>query len=390
METNVLTGDKLIEELPLGRRVADILADKGISPYELSRRLSWGKDSVYQSLEGKRYIKPSELALISEKIRVSVSRIKQEDTKDKAIELRFLIKSRKATGRAVEIGKSLLSIAVGWTEKFDVLNDLGSAYFFLNDYEEAHRYWSQALPYAEKIRDKFGEAERLYIITTNLVISYRMKKDYSTVSQLLKRVEQNFADFSPRHAGMLCFSQAIMASNMGDDHYANQKLVESLEHFKATLDDLLIGKGLHNLAYHKFLTKDFDSAKDLYDQAIRTLIKHPVPRLISMVDCIKVLIIKKETEAALRMVQWALKSADLDTEPELKAKFELLLSVVTNDPGYAERLVLSERTNKRVLLIACKFLLRYYGERDDAHSVLRYYKIAESIDESASIEWEEL
>jgi hypothetical protein len=97
VESNVLTCDHRVDELPLGRRIAEILADKGILPLEFSRRLGWGKDLVYECLDGKRYIKPSELEQIAEKLGLTISRIKQADSKDKAIELRFLVKTQKAT-----------------------------------------------------------------------------------------------------------------------------------------------------------------------------------------------------------------------------------------------------------------------------------------------------
>jgi tetratricopeptide (TPR) repeat protein len=282
-----------------------------------------------------------------------------------------------------------LSSAVGWSEKFDMLNDLGSAYHFLREYEHAFNVWQQALPFAEKIKEKFGESDRLYIIITNLVISYRIKKDYSTISQLLKRVEPDFQDFNPRWAGILCFSQALMASNMGDDALARQKLMESLDHFKETLDDALIGKGIHNIAYHNYLTRDFSSAKELYERAIQQLTNHTIPRLISMVDLVKTLLILNEKETALKLIQCAFAIEELSNDPDLEAKFHVLHSVATNEPGHAELVLSFENIDQKVRLIACKFLLNFYTQRDDAESVLRYHKYAESVYNSSS-EWREL
>ncbi|MGB8956126.1 MAG: helix-turn-helix transcriptional regulator [Tumebacillaceae bacterium] len=132
--------------IPLGRRIGEIIEAKGpaFSGRALSKRIGLGKDILYRVINGERYISPSELELVAAGLRMSVQRIKQEDTRKDVEELRRLLQNLEDLERALRIAEKLVSVAIGISERCTMLNYLGWANYELKNYDVAHQHWLKA------------------------------------------------------------------------------------------------------------------------------------------------------------------------------------------------------------------------------------------------------
>ncbi|PWK13477.1 tetratricopeptide repeat protein [Tumebacillus permanentifrigoris] len=380
-----------ITKVPIGRYITEILYSRNLTPHYLSQKVDFGKkDTVYSCLRDERRLSPNELQQISDILHVPIERLKQTDLEQEAFELRLLVRSKQRSPRAIDLGLKLQKLALGWTEKFDILNDLGSAYYYMDKFPQAHQAWLEALPLAEKIRDTFSETDRLYMVTNNLILTYTQKQDFSALTYLLDKVETAFTFSNPKRAGLLATSSAIIATEMGDYEKAQQKWQEAFEQFERTNDQSLIGKGYHNLAYYEFRVGNFAESHRLFAKALHALTPDPIPHLIAIGDYLKTLIKLKETDTALHMIAVARSIRELESLPDLQAKFHILESVATGNPQLAESVLQITEAGPHLKLMACKWIMHHLSHQGDADKLLRYYKKAEQFDKNVVTHWEEL
>ncbi|MFN7140878.1 MAG: hypothetical protein ACK4UN_16200, partial [Limisphaerales bacterium] len=211
---------------------------------------------------GERYIKPSELETMAKALKLSVDRIKQEDTKKQDSELQHLIDTKMMNGRAVELAQELVQTAIGYTEKFAILNRLGAVYYYRKQYKKSRETWLEALSHAQRIAENYQEMEPLCKVTSNLISAYNALKDYAGLARLLDQMEPELYEFDPEYAGTLCLSFAITAYNVGNLELVREKLGQSLSYYRKTESSVLIGKGIHNIAYHEYLIGNHFVAKE--------------------------------------------------------------------------------------------------------------------------------
>ncbi|PWK09008.1 helix-turn-helix domain-containing protein [Tumebacillus permanentifrigoris] len=395
MSTIEHTESCAIGKIPLGRRISEILDERGKAHNvpAFSKRVGISESTLYRILSGKRTIKPSELAIISKHLKISIERIKQEDTYPLLLELRNLVIEKKNMIRAKDIAQSLLSNAVGYTERFEILNYLGKIHYHLKHYMDSHKAWVEALPHAERIVDVFQDMEPLKKITGNLISSFTKIKDYSGMAVFLQKVHSSFHDsvYNLEHEfmGTLCLSYAITAYNLGDKMMVQQKLEKSLEYYIYTGDTVLIGKGQHNIAYHNFLEGKFHQSKSLFEKDLQTLDYLLEPKLIARKDYIKVLLKLNERALAFRLIEDSLVEVEKIQAPQLKAKLLLLRAVAKNDLKSAEGVLLVEDAGDEQIRLAFKFIMDYYSQINDDKALMKYYKIAgEYLNKSAIFDWE--
>lgn len=387
---NIKPEDFIAEGKVLGRRIAEIIYDKNGSPRDFANRVTFcAKDAFYRSLKGVRYFKPTELQELSQLLRIPLDRITIKDNYMQHFELRNMVKREAPFLRAINLGHQLLESAIGWTEKFNLHNDLGSAYYFLKNFEEAHAHWLEAYSYAEKIHEKFCEPDLLYKVTCNLLISYTDRSEFQALDLFLNKVQPEFRDSNPKRAGTLALSQGMIARNIKDVRKARMKFQESLEHFRKTKDQYLIGIGLHNLAYDFYLGHDYQNAKLLFEESIHTLTPYEISKSVSILDYVKTLIKLKYLREAREWIQPTIETLEHFDEPNLLAKFYIVDSLASHDPLRCEKVFELSNVNTQVQLVACKLLMSHYSRMDDPENVMRYYKLAETIDSSATIaDWE--
>lgn len=389
MQTESISCDDEIEALNLGRRIGEILEEKNISPYAFSQKIGMGKDTLYSCIRGERYIKPSELETMAKVLKLTIERVKREDSKKRENELQHLIDTKAANGKAVNLALDLLQNAIGWTEKFAILNRLGAAYYYQKQYKKSRDTWLEALSYAQRIAARYQESEPLFKVTSNLISAYNASKNYAGLINLLDELEPELFESDPEYAGTLCLSFAIAAYNVGNLEIVRAKLEQSLSYYQKTGRSILIGKGIHNIAYHEYLIGNNFSANEYFKQAIAVLEQDAEARLVSVKDYIKVLIKLNEKKEAISLAVSALEEIRALNLVQLEGKFLMLLAVLKNDTQYAEAVLELEQAGVEQKRLALKFLMDYCSRVDDSVGLMKYYKIAgEYLNKSALFDWE--
>lgn len=388
MYRETTNGTLTVEKTGIGRRITEILYDQNSTPHAFSQRIKFGKtDTVYACLNDSRYINPKELQEMADVLGYSVDRLTQRDTEKSAFSFRVAVKSKLVTADTIELGKKLVKVAIGWSERVDYLNDLGSAYYYLDMVEEAHECYLDAFKYAAKLKDKFDDSERLFMVTSNLMITYTVKKDYWTLDHLLREVESAFVNADPKRAGNLAYSRAVIATERGDYELAYQKWSESLRLYEKTDDTKLIGKAYHNLAYFFFKCGRHEEAQGLFDKSIRLLGPYPDSVPVAWVNSTKNLIKLGETEAAVKLIEMALASY---LSNEMKAQFQILYALASGNTTEAQKVLDLEDLSDNTKLIATVIAMDSMLLKNDSEQLMRYYKEVGKILKSKLPTWEEL
>ena len=164
----------IVQNKDIGRRIAEILEDKGISPNSFSQKIGMAKSTFYNCIHGERTIKPSELDVMGRHLKIPPERIKQEDTRSDQEELTRLLQGKRHLQRALGTARKLCSVALGITERSRALNDLGRVLYLLGEYDQAHRVWMEAHHDSEKLLERYGESNLYFLILSNLMISFTL------------------------------------------------------------------------------------------------------------------------------------------------------------------------------------------------------------------------
>lgn len=162
-----------VDELPLGKRISEIMKEKGTaySQNALSQRLGLHKETFRKMLIGERSIYTFELTAICEALKMSQDRILQKDIKLDHYKFRTAL-SDKRYSDALVLAEKLLEIAVGFTERCRSLNDIGRVYYYIGEFEKAHEHWLNAYSYADQAIRASGKSEPLFNVTANLMIFF--------------------------------------------------------------------------------------------------------------------------------------------------------------------------------------------------------------------------
>lgn len=391
MDKQTANGTLTIEKIATGRRISEILYEQSSSPRAFSERVKFAsRETVRACLNDTRHISPKELEQMAEALGHSVDRILQRDTEKEAIVLRAEVKSKQPAKETIELGKRLLKVALGWSEKFDYRNDLGSVYFYLGHVEEAHAHYLEAFSYAEKIRDKFHETDRLFMAMSNLLITYRLKKEFISLDHMLNKIEPSFAISNPKRAGAIAYHRAVLAQQRRDFDEAEKKWSESLQHYEKTNNTELIGRGLHNLAHFLFKVGRHNESRELFSQAVKLLTPYPKYLQICLVSCIKNLIKLREYENALKIIESVRNMKDFNPDSNVQAQLYILQAVAEQNPMTAEKALEVRGITEETKLITCLMLMDDCQTIGDAERLVRYYRKVSKILNNSLPSWEEL
>ncbi|TCP57776.1 hypothetical protein EV586_102220 [Tumebacillus sp. BK434] len=217
----------------------------------------------------------------------------------------------------------------------------------------------------------YGDGDQLHLITSNLMLTYTIRREYSDIERMLAVVEEALADF-PEAMGLAYYTRMKVCEDRGEIEEAKKYAYLSLEQFEQTNDEQ-IGKALINTAHFEFLTKNYKKAAELLLTAIDKLIMHDYFMLIAVKEYVKTLVRLKEYEAASSLIEKHLPPAQ--DYPELHGKLQLLYSIAKETPEYAIKVCENDQLDKEVRYMASKYLTSYYSVKDDSDSVLKYYKL---------------
>lgn len=365
--------------IPIYQRVTEIMKEKGgyYSRQAMAKRLGISRETLRHMLAGKREIYWFELEKIARDLKVPLHRITLEDVHQDYESLHRLLATLEDNQSAIELAEKLVEVALGYTERCDALTLLGRALFEVKEYDKAHECRLAAYSLAEKIYEKYDDEERLHETLKFLLTSFTIRKDYTSAIEVVKKVEGVFQTDPSRYAA-LCYTLAMMAYDSGSMVLAREKLIESLECYRRTDNQKEIGRAEHCVAFIEYKLGNLPDAKLMFEKAIDTLDPYQEAKLTAVKDFIKVLIKMDDHELASEYITRSLQEMAV-TKPmnTLTIKFQLLSSMCQNDPAPALSILEVDEADNEFKFLASKILLAHYSKVDDAHSVLKYYKMME-------------
>ncbi|HEU4965745.1 MAG TPA: helix-turn-helix transcriptional regulator, partial [Bacilli bacterium] len=325
--------------LPLGRRIAEMLAERGdaFSIRAFSSRIGISREIIRKMLSGERYIAPSELNRIARGLSVSVERLKQTDTQAKRSELERFFKARKFTKPtmlwAQSVATELTEVALGATERGESLNNLGKVVFLQQNYEAAHRSWLQALEYAETIYHQHHDAGLLHAVTANLMLTYSLRKEYSRIEDVLQITERAFAE-DVEVMGQVEYTRMKVQEERGAIEQARVHAYRSYEFFEQTQNRRQISHASINTAHYEYLLGNYAASARILSDAIDT--SKPFEDILIRVvkEYVKSLIQLREYEKATRVID--VFEALAAEHPEIQSKLQIMKSTATGNPSFAE------------------------------------------------------
>lgn len=326
--------------IPIGRRIGEILEERGkaFSLRAFSARIGISKDTLKRMIDGERPISRAELTKIADGLKLSVERLKQEDTNSQSVELESLLKSLQNRKRAILLAQELVDVAVGISERCHAYDKLGFALFNAGDLDGAHQAWREALTYAEQLERKYQQSDVYHRVLHNQIVTLTERKEFEELSELIDRGMMMFQN-NPEYMGALYYSKAILHSHRGEIELYGECSRRSLDYLRQTNIPLKIGRAEVNLSYHEFKEGNYEAAKMLLESAVVHLEVDGPAVQIAMKEYVKVLLKLGEHEQAAKIAEELYLGLRVDGQDSLRGKLAILLTIAKKDVRYVETLL---------------------------------------------------
>lgn len=364
-------------KMTLHRRIAEIMQEKGdsFSIRAFSSRLGMSRETLRLIVTGERPVTPSELERIAAGLGLSVERLKKMDTLYKEQEVDLVLHATKRTKvmlmRALDFAEELVAVSKGGTERGSNLLRLGRIQYFLQQYDEAHHSFQSALKYAEIINEQFGEAYLLHRSTGLLMLTHTIRKEYSNVEHMIQLMETVF-HLNPEKMGYVYYTRMKWNEHKGNIRLAKENAYTALDWFKQTCDMEQIGKAMINVAHFEYCTKNYEESARVLNSAIKILEPFDFSLLFAVKEYTKTLLRLGDAVAAIKLIEEY--SYLANDYPDLRGKIQIMYTHAKNDPQYAARISEDPSISAGVRSLACKNLMQFFSLKDDASSVMFYYK----------------
>jgi tetratricopeptide (TPR) repeat protein len=380
MSQLVVTPHTVVDKIPLGRRIHEIMKEKGgyYSVTAMAGRLGICRETYRVMLKGEREIYTFELDKIAKDLKMPLERILQKDICKDGDTLKVLLEKQENPQKALELAQRLYEQSIGITERCLSLHRLGVAYFFNHSFDQSYHAVSEAHQLALKIKELYNENDILYRVLIDLTEVYTAKQDYVNASKILEMVEPLFHE-TPTRSAFLAYLHAKIEESLGNYEQAKHSTYESIKQAIASGKKALIGKTKVNAAHYEFLTKNYLKSKELLESAIEALTEDIRSQLIARKELAKTLLKLKEFQRAEEEIMSALEIAKQFEHTILEGKLFLLLARASDTPDHAEYVVSQEKFGKAVRYLACKFLMQFYRRIGDSNNFIRYYEIGEKL-----------
>ncbi|PWK06942.1 helix-turn-helix domain-containing protein [Tumebacillus permanentifrigoris] len=382
MSTLEHTASVAFGKIPLGRRISELMQDRGdaFSIRAFAERLGENRETFRQTLLGNRPISITLLENIAKGLKVDEDRLRQRDTFKKEEELNSLLNAPERTKammlRAETLAKELVDVAIGWTEPCMYWAHLGRAQFQLQLYDHAHESWVTSMRYAEKISDIFKDNTLLYHISSFLLISFTVRREYTNILHTLEVVENAFRD-DPEKMGYVSYTRMKWHEHRREMQKALEYSYIALDYFKKTENHDQIGRALINVGHFEYQFENYHVAKNILSTAVEELAPFDFIRLYAIKDYVKTMIkIGDKTTANELIEQYLPLYSDY---PDMMGKLMILKSDALHDPSFAEKIINDLRVGVEVRQLACKYLMEYSASSGDSESLMRYYNKVKSL-----------
>ncbi len=170
---------------------------------------------------------------------------------------------------AIEAFSHILRVCtVSPTEKMSILNNMGTAYYFLCNYTEALKYFNAAIEVSEKTNEE-DKKEGLLVAHSNIGLVYSMT-GYPDLALLeLKPLIKTYQDSEYK------LIEGILLNSIGLAYQDKGMLNESLKYLKDAATSFRnanyvsgVATSLNNIGLIYIFIKNYDYAEDLFTQAL--------------------------------------------------------------------------------------------------------------------------
>lgn len=377
MSTIEHTAGITFAKITLGRRISELMLERGdaFSIRAFAERVGMNRETFRKTLLGERPVTISLVENVSNGLGITEERLRQLDTFKKEQEVAVLLGSSQRSKimmlRAQTLARELADVALGFTERCVCWANLGRSQYYLQQYDLAHESFLTAMQYAEKVNEAFDDSTLLYHVTSYLMISYTIRREYTNIVQTLNVVEKAFSE-DPEKMGYVHYTRMKWNEHRGNLEQAKVDAYVALEHFEKTENKSQIGKAQNNVAHFEYLTGNFQKAKEQWFEAMGNLEPFEYPYLSAVKDYVKVLLQMGDKSTASEIL-----TANFDRAkeyPNFAGIFQILFSVALDDPSYAMTVSEDLSMSLGIRNMACECLMDYYATNGDADSVMRYYK----------------
>ncbi|ASS75479.1 hypothetical protein CIG75_11150 [Tumebacillus algifaecis] len=349
-----------VDQIPLGRRIREIMKEKG-SSYSMSAmasRLGMSRETLRVMLSGERGLYTFELEQIAQDLKVPLTRLTQADLMHYHSDKQFSkYISNGQWEESMRAAREHNDVAIGLSERAEATNRLQLVHFWKGELEEATRHCLEFYAMAEEINKKYQDSKILEKALNNLLNCYANMGQFDKALELIELVEPIFRD-TPL-MGLVYYTLARMELSRYELADAKMYFYKSHEQFLLSKVTDRIGRGYMNIAYIEYVTREYEKAKELFEAVFRT---DPSVQIwfLAKKGLAKTLIKLKENRAAEEVIRSALQSDRIVEHLDVKALLLILLFRATGNPGYAEAVVSGMQYNKKERFIASRYLNRYY------------------------------
>lgn len=350
----------LVDQIPLGRRLREIMKEKG-SKYSLtamSSRLGISRETLRVMLSGEREIYWFELEKIALDLKLPAERILQQDILPIHQEIDHLIISLKDLERALRLSKERAAPAIGPSEKANILNIIGRIYLVKRDIDEAEKCFTEMHELVKTICEKEQDDELLYRALRNLMYIYAHRKKPLLIHEIAQAAESIFTANS-RRLTVMYFSLSNAMELPKEVAEAKKYAYRALEQVQIAGRDELIGRAFLHAAFYEFSDRQYVKAKELLTQALQYQLNSKT-RIEVLKDLAKVHLKLREYSNAKQLILTTLQDDAIENEQDLKARLLILLSRAANTYHYAESVAGSLQNKQSVRHLALRFLYAYY------------------------------
>ncbi|MGZ4033069.1 MAG: hypothetical protein ACXVP2_13010, partial [Tumebacillaceae bacterium] len=256
----------LVDNIPLGRRISEIMAEKGAA-YSISamaKRLEINRETYRQMLKGDREIYTFELEKIAHDLKFSMDRILQVDVVDQRHELEHMLANATDISQMIKLSENGLEIANGLTERCIALNNVGRSYYWAALYDRSLEIWLQALPMVQECYEKYDEDEWLIRVSGNLMLTYCDNNQYSKFKEIFTYTTPLF-EKHPTLSSIAYNSLAKFYIVQGDLEKARKNHLLSLHYSSKTDYHLRTAKFTYNIAYMEYKLKRYHASLEILE-----------------------------------------------------------------------------------------------------------------------------
>lgn len=376
------------EPIDIGRRLREIFDERKLSLRAFASYYGSSKDVIHRIMTGGRLPTKTELVKIAHHLKITYERLMMVDTHWEMEEMTRLIQNKSNLNRAIQLATKLLSQALGYTERFTILNKMGVAYHQLNKHEKAHNTWLEALPYARKVKELHNDSESLTTIIFNLILSHRVRGDYLKLACLLDELEPELVDAAPQDLGDIMYYRAWLARDRGDLEFCHSLMYQAAEVYMKTGKKRLQEKAKNNMAFAEYVVGNYHKAEELYLEYLESFPESKDVEFDARKGYVQTLLKVKRRSKANLLIEKSLNELDHLDMPNFKAAF-LLLQAYSQQNIEAAKCVLDLiGLDKSLYLLACKYLMEYCEQVQDSDEFMKYHQIAGRYREEESFQQE--